>query len=91
MVYSEKPTSVAYLCAKDVWFHTNDNPKHSKISDNCYVWSSASARTICNILSYLFTETNIPKSQLEFDLVPQKENEVEESDNVDSELSIDFE
>ena len=90
MVYSEKPTSVVYLCAKDVWFHTKDNPKHSKISDNCYVWSSASARTICNILSYLFTETNIPKSQLEFDLIPQKENEVEESDNVDSELSIDF-
>ena len=80
LVYAEKPMSVAYLSAKDVWFHTYDNQKHSKIADNCYVWSSASAKTICNILSFLFNEVGIPKSQLEFDLVPQKDNAIEEEE-----------
>ena len=80
LVYAEKPTSVTYLSAKDVWFHTYENLKHSKIADNCYVWSSASARTICNILRFLFTELSISKSQLEFDLIPQKENAIEEEE-----------
>ena len=80
LVYAEKPTSVTYLSAKDVWFHTYENLKHSKIADNCYVWSSASARTICNILSFLFTELGISKSQLEFDLIPQKEHAIEEEE-----------
>lgn len=80
LVYTEKPTAVAYLCAKDNWFHSYDYKKHSKIADNCYVWSSASAKSICYVLGLLFAETGIPKSQLEFDLIPLKENTVDDEE-----------
>lgn len=89
LVYAEKPTAVTYLCTKDNWFHSYDYKKHSKIAENCYVWSSASAKSICYVLGLLFTETGIPKSQLEFDLVPLKENSVDEEELQDGMLEFD--
>ena len=88
LVYTEKPTAVAYLCSKDSWFHNYDNKKHSKIAENCYVWSSASAKTICYVLGMLFAETGIPKSQLEFDLVPLKDNSVDEDEMMEEVESV---
>lgn len=89
LVYAEKPTAVSYLCTKDNWFHSYDYKKHSKIAENCYVWSSASAKSICYVLGLLFAETGIPKSQLEFDLVPLKENSVDEEEIQDGMLEFD--
>jgi hypothetical protein len=52
------------------------------------VWSSASAKSICYILGMLFAETGIPKSQLEFDLVPLKDNSVDEDEMMEEVESV---
>lgn len=82
LVYAEKPTEVAYLCFKDCWFHSHDAKQHSKIAENVYVRSSSCARTICNTLRFLFDGTRTSQSDLEFDLIPQKENEIEENEYI---------
>lgn len=48
------------------------------------------AKSICYVLGLLFTEANIPKSQQEFDLVPQKENVIEEAELQDDLLDNDI-
>jgi len=83
LVYREYPTQVSYLCTKESYFFTKDSSKVSKIADGCYVWTHASIRTICSILTALFNEIGLEKSQLEFDLVPQKENAIEDGGDME--------
>jgi len=73
LVYEESPSKIEYLCSKDDTFHDHEAKIYSKIAENCYVWTAASSKTICNIIRYMFKECGIPRYELVFNLVPERE------------------
>ena len=77
MMYNENPSTMTYLATKGWWLHDTGNKDRSNIADNCYVFSSCSTNTKRSILNYLFKETGIPTSVLEFELAPLAEKVVD--------------
>lgn len=78
LIYQENPTAVQYLSQKDDCFHVEEAKGRTKIADDCYVWTAASTKSLCSVLELLFKEANIEKSKLEFHLIPQRDNVIED-------------
>jgi uncharacterized protein with ParB-like and HNH nuclease domain len=78
LIYSEVPSSIRLLCNGNYWLHDNDSAECKKFADDCYVYASCSTKTKMSILHFLFEKLDIPQSELEFELVPQKEDSNDE-------------
>lgn len=79
LMSDEKPTEMVYLAQKEYWVHAVPAKDRSFVVENCYVHSSNSTKTKCQVLSYLFEHLEIPASVLEFHLYPQSDKVVDET------------
>lgn len=85
LIYTEQPTAIAYLAAKDYWLHPSPNKKYSFVAENVYVYSSSSVRTIQSTLRYIFEQLSLPMSDLEYELKPINDKVLEEDETEDEE------
>lgn len=69
-IYEEMPIQMNSLAKNNYWLSEKEAKDFSKIADNCFVYSSCSTRTKCNIINHIFEQLEINPSDLEFELVP---------------------
>jgi hypothetical protein len=79
LIYNETPPSIRLLCNANYWLHDKDSVEYRNFAEGCYVYTSCSTKTKMSILHYLFEKLTIPQSELEFELVPLKDD----NDNTD--------
>lgn len=80
IIYAEEPIQMNSIAAKEEWFHTSSRNDRSQITENCYVHTSCSTRTKCSILTYLFEQLDLNPADLEFELVPLSDKEVNDNE-----------
>lgn len=69
-IYAEMPIQMNSLAKNNYWLCEKETKDYSRVADNCYVYSSCSTRTKCNIINHIFEQLEINPSELEFELVP---------------------
>jgi hypothetical protein len=74
LLYDEAPSSVRLLCNANLCLHDKDSDRCRRFAEGCYVQTSNDTKTKINILRYLFEKLDIPQSELEFELLPLKED-----------------
>jgi hypothetical protein len=79
LIYTESPSSMRVLCNSNFWLHDKDSNECRNFAEGCYVYASCSTKTKMSILHYIFEKLDIPQSELEFELVPLKDD----NDNAD--------
>lgn len=82
LIYAEYPIQMNSLAVSDYWLHLTDSEDRSRITDNCYVYSSCSTKTKCTVLNYIFNQLEINPSDLEFELIPKSEKLIEDSEDI---------
>ena len=82
LIYAEYPIQMNSLAVSDYWLHLTDSEDRSRITDNCYVYSSCSTKTKCTVLNYIFSQLEINPSDLEFELIPKSEKLIEDSEDI---------
>ena len=70
IIYAEEPIKMNSLAATDEWYHRSGSEGRSKVSENCYVFTSCGTKTKCTILSHMFDQLGLNASDLEFELIP---------------------
>jgi hypothetical protein len=70
IIYAEEPIKMNSLAAADEWYHHSESEGRSKVSENCYVFTSCGTKTKCTILSHMFDQLGLNASDLEFELIP---------------------
>ncbi len=84
LMYDENPSTMLFVAGRDLWIHTSGSKDRSKIADGCFVYSSCSTNTKRSILTFLFKETGIPSSILEFELVPMEGQVYDNTDTLEN-------
>jgi hypothetical protein len=79
LIYTESPSSMRVLCNSNYWVYDKDSAESRNFAEGCYVYASCSTKTKMSILHYIFEKLDIPQSELEFELVPLKDD----NDNAD--------
>jgi len=69
-IYAEMPIQMNSLAKNNYWLCEKETKDYSRVADNCYVYTSCSTRTKCNIINHIFEQLEINPSDLEFELVP---------------------
>lgn len=74
----EKRSTIEWLCANEKnGFHTMPELWRRKLAPNMYVWTDNSTATKISILNGMFTECNIPTSELVFEFRSDQDEEEE--------------
>ncbi len=90
-VYNINPAMTKELCRTNGNFSAVDKSASSaykKFAEGCWVWKSNSTWTKWGIIRQLFDAVNIPYSDLRFELVPQREDDLE-TYTVDEAVDVD--
>ena len=75
----EHRSTIEWLCAnKKCGLNNQSDPSYAEIATGLYVWSSNSTSSKVSILHGIFTECNIPYSELVFEFRPETESDGEE-------------
>ncbi len=75
----EKRSTIEWLCANEKsGFNTIPESSRQELGPEMYVWTDNSTSTKINILNGMFTECNIPTSELVFEFRPDEKDEDEE-------------
>lgn len=70
LMYKENPSAMTYVAGKNYCVYDSDARGRRKFAEHCYVFVACSTDTKRSVLKYLFKESGIPSSVLEFELVP---------------------
>jgi hypothetical protein len=73
LIYADSPSSMRLLCNENNWLHDTDSAERRKFADGCFAHSSCSTKTKMSVIRYIFDKLDISYSELEFELVPLKE------------------
>ena len=80
LLYQDSPSSVRVLCNAKYWLHDTDNKDRTAFEEGCYVHTSCSTKTKMSVIRYVFDKLNIPATDLEFELFPLTDSEIEASE-----------
>ena len=70
IIYEEMPIQMNSLAKNNGSLCEKEAKDYSRVADNCFVYTSCSTKSKCNIINYIFEQLEINPSDLEFELVP---------------------